>query len=109
MKKENVDNEEIFDITNEIAEEDRTIEKFKKFYPNKFDELEETLLNYRGEIDLKNLKTELLDNMWKHLISKLNYPYEVFKSNNGYQKPLDNLKKEDFFSKSKNDHLVINK
>ena len=62
-----------------------------------------------GEIDSEILKTELPDNKWKHLFLKLSYPYEIFKSNDGYQKPLDNLNKEDFFSKLINDHLKINK
>ena len=30
------------------------------------------------------------------------YPYEFFNSIEDYQKPVDNLKKEDFFSKLKN-------
>ena len=36
------------------------------------------------------------------LRKKLAYPYEYFNSNEGYQKPIDNLKKEDFLSKLKN-------
>ena len=35
---------------------------------------------------------------------KLAYPYQCFNSLNDYQKPVDNLKKEDFFSKLKNDY-----
>ena len=33
---------------------------------------------------------------------KLAYPYEYFKSSDDYNKPVDSLKKEDFFSKLKN-------
>ena len=40
--------------------------------------------------------------MWKYLIKKLAYTYEYFNNIDDYQKPVDFLKKEDFFSKSKN-------
>ena len=33
------------------------------------------------------------------IFKKLAYPYHYFNSINDYQKPVDNLKKEDFFSK----------
>ena len=56
-----------------------------------------------GEKDLKLLKTELPDKS-KYLTKKLAYPYEFFNSIDDYQKPVDNLKKEDFFSKLKNDY-----
>ena len=80
-------------IINEIVEEDRTIEDLKKDYPYKTKKLEEALLNYMGENDLKLLKTEILDK-WKNLTKKLAYPYECFNSVDGYQKPVDNLKKK---------------
>ena len=35
---------------------------------------------------------------------KLAYPYEYFNSNDDFKKPVDKLKKEDFFSKLKNDY-----
>ena len=54
-----------------------------------------------GENDLKILKTGFPDK-WKHLTKKLAYPYEYFNSVEDYQKPVDNLKKEHFFSKLKN-------
>ena len=54
-----------------------------------------------GENDLKILKTEFPDKS-KHLTKKLAYPYEYFNSIDDYQKPVDNLKQEDFFSKLKN-------
>ena len=82
-------------------EDDRTIEDFKKGYPDKFENLEETLLSYMGENDLKILKTEFPDNRWKYLTKKLAYPYECFNSLDDYQKPIHNLQKEDFFSKLK--------
>ena len=54
-----------------------------------------------GENDLNILKTEFPDK-WKFLTKKVAYPYEYFNSFDGYQKPVDNLKKEDFFSSLKN-------
>ena len=53
--------------------------------------------------DLKILKTGFPDK-WKYLTKKLANPYENFISIDDYQKPVDNLKKEDFFSKLKNDY-----
>ena len=38
----------------------------------------------------------------KYLTRKLAFPYEHFNSIDDYQKPVDNLKKENFFSKLKN-------
>ena len=101
LKKEIVDNDEILNIVNKIVEDDRTIKELKKDYPDKINELEEALLNYIGEHDLKILKTGFL-NKWKYLTKKLAYPYEYFNNIEDYQKPVDNLKKEDFFSKMKN-------
>ena len=63
--------------------------------------LEETLLDYMGQNDLKLLKTELPDK-WKYLTEKLSYPYENSNSIDDYQKTVDNLEKEHFFSKLKN-------
>ena len=54
-----------------------------------------------GENDLKLLKTRFPDE-WKYLTKKLAYPYEYLNSIEDYQKPVNNLKKEDFFSKLKN-------
>ena len=39
---------------------------------------------------------------WKYLTKKLAYPYEYSNSIDDYQKPVDDSKKEDFFSKLKN-------
>ena len=94
-------NDEILNIVNEIEEEDRTIKDLKKNYPEEIKCLEEALLNYMGENDLKILKTGFQDK-WKYLTKKLAYPYEYFDCIDDYQKPVDNLKKEDFFSKLKN-------
>ena len=101
LKKEIVDNDEILDIVNEIVEEDKTIKDLKKDYPEEIKNLEEALLNYVGENDLKIIKTGFPD-MWKYLTKKLAYPYEFFNSIEDYQKPVDDLKKEDFFRKLKN-------
>ena len=47
--------------------------------------------------DLKILKREFSDK-WRYLNQKLAHPYEKFKIFEYYQKPVYNLKKEDFFS-----------
>ena len=101
LKKEIVDNDERLDIVNKIVEDDRTVEDLKKEYPNEIINLEEVLLNYMGENDVKFLKTGF-PNKWKYLTEKLAYPYEYFNSIGDYQKLVDNLKKEDFFNKLKN-------
>ena len=54
-----------------------------------------------GENDLKILKTGFPDK-WKYLTRKLAYPYECFNNIDDYQKPGDNLMKEDFFRELKN-------
>ena len=100
LKREIVDNDEILDIVNKIVEEDKTIKDLKK-YPNEINKLEEALLDYMGENDLKFLKTGFPDK-WKFLTKKLAYPYEYFNSIDDYQKPVNNLTKENFFSKLKN-------
>ena len=61
-----------------------------------------------GENDLKILKTGFPDK-WKYLTKKLAYPYEFFNCIEDYQKPVDNLKKEYFFSKLKKKVLMIKK
>ena len=101
LKEEIVDNDEILNIIDEIIEDDKTIKDLKKDYPNEIKNLEEALLNYMGEKDLKILKTRFLDK-WKYLTKKLAYPYEYFNSIEDYQKPVNNLKNELFFSKLKN-------
>ena len=50
------------------------------------------------------MKKEFPDK-WRDLNKKLAYPYEYFNSMEDYQKPVDKLKKEDFFSKLKGDYL----
>ena len=61
MKEEIIDNNEILDFVNEIKEQDRTFENLKKDYSDKIKKLEEALLNYIGENDLKILKTGFPD------------------------------------------------
>ena len=51
--------------------------------------------------DFKNLKKEFPDK-WQYLNKKVAYPYEYFNSTDDYKKPVDNLRKEDIFSKLKN-------
>ena len=108
FKEEIVDNDEILNIVNKIKmliTEDKyqnnSIKDLKKDYPDENKNLEEALLDYMGENDLKVLKTGFPDK-WKYLTKKLAYPYEFFNCIEDYQKPIDNLKKEDFFSKLKN-------
>ena len=101
FKEEIVDNDEILDIVNEMVEDNKTVEDLKKNYPDKIKSLEECLLNYMGENDLKILKTIFTDK-WKYLTKKLAYPYEYFNCLDDYQKPADNLEKKHFFSKLKN-------
>ena len=101
LKKEIVDNDEILNIIDEIIEEDRTIKDLKKDYPEEIKNLEEALLDYMGENDLKILKTGFPDK-WKFLTKKLAYPYEYFNSIDDYQKHVNKLEKKDFFSKLKN-------
>ena len=91
FKEEIVDNNEILKIVNEIKlliEEDKynydSIKDLKKEYPDKIEKLEEALLNYMGENDLKISKTEFPDK-WKYLTKKLAYPYEYFNSLNDYK------------------------
>ena len=50
------------------------------------------------ESDLKIIKREL-PHKWKYLSKKLVYSYEYFNCSDGYQKPVNNLQKENFFSK----------
>ena len=94
LREEVVDNDEILDIINKIGEDDRTIEDLRKDYPEESKNLEEALLNDMGETGFPD--------KWKYLTKKLAYPYEHFKSIDDYQKPINDLKKEDFFSKVKN-------
>ena len=53
-------------------------------------------------VDFIILKKEFPDK-GQYLYKKLAYPYHYFNSINDYQKPVDNLKKKDFFSKLKNE------
>ena len=56
-----------------------------------------------GENDPKDLKTGFPDKS-KYLTKQLAYPYEYFNKIDDYQKLVDNLKKEGFFSKLKIDY-----
>ena len=62
------------------------------------------LVKNLDEDDFKILKKEF-PNKWQYLNKKLAYPYEYFTSTEDYKKPVNDLKKEDFFSKLKNDYL----
>ena len=101
LKKEMVDNDYILKIVTDIGECNRTIKDLEKDYPDKINELEEALLDYKGENDLKILKTGFPDK-WKYLTKKLAYPHEYFNSIEDYKKPVDNLENKKFFSQLKN-------
>ena len=45
-----------------MGEENETFKDLRKDYPEKIIKLEEALLNFRGENDLENLKTEFPEN-----------------------------------------------
>ena len=66
LKKEIVDNEYILYIVTDIGEYNRTIKDLKKDYSDKINKLEEALIDYMGENDLKILKTGFPDK-WKYL------------------------------------------
>ena len=93
LKEEIVDNNnKILNIIDEIIEEIKTIKESKKDFPIEIKNLEEVLPDYRGENDLKILKTGFSDK-WKYVTKKLAYPYEKLNSIDDYKKPVDNLKK----------------
>ena len=61
------------------------------------------LVKNLNENDFEILKKEF-PNKWQYLNKKLAYPYQYFNSIDDYKKPVNSLKKEDFFSKLKNDY-----
>ena len=69
-----------------------------RFLSDSFDKLVKNLI----EDDFKILKEEF-PVKWQYINKNLAYPNEYFNSIGEYQKPIDNLKKEDFFSKLKNE------
>ena len=114
MEEKVVDNDEILKIVIEIrklGKEDRyyndSIKVLEKDYPDKNENLEETLLKYLVDIILKFWKQNfliILSRFLKYLTKKLSYPYEYFNSLDVYQKPVDNVKRQDFFTKLKIDY-----
>ena len=108
FEEEIIDDDEILNIvieTKRLITQNKykidSIKNLRKDHPDKIKELEEALLDYMGENDLKILKTGFPDK-WNYLPKKLAYLYEYFNSIEDYQKPVNNLKKEFFFSKLKN-------
>ena len=93
MKKEIDDNDYILSIVSDIGEYNRTIKGLTKDYSDKINELEKTLLEYKGQNDLKILKTGF-PNKWKNSTKKLANPYEFFRSIEDYKKPVNNLEKK---------------
>ena len=70
-----------------------------RFLSESLDKLVENL----DDDDFKILKKEFPDK-WQYLNKKLAYVYEYFNSIEDYKKPNNDLKKEDFFGKLKNDY-----
>ena len=68
-----------------------------RFLSSSLDELVQNL----DEDDFKILKNKFPDK-WQYLNKKLAYPCENFNNINDYKKTVNNLKKEDFFSKLTN-------
>ena len=108
FEEEIVDNYEILSIINKIKMlntenkyKNDSIKDLKKDCPDNINKIEKVLIDYMGENDPKILKTGFREK-WKNLTKKLAYPYEIFNCIEDYQKPVNNLKKEDFFSKLKN-------
>ena len=107
MRKEVIGDDKILNIINELEnmidknKRNKSIIDLKKNYPDKINELEEALLDYIGENDLKIIKIEFPDK-WRFLTKKLAYPYEYFNSIEDYNKPVDNLENKNFFSNLKN-------
>ena len=56
------------------------------------------LVKKLDEDDFKPLKKKF-SNKWQYLNKTLAYPYEYFNGIDDYEKPVNSLKKEDFFSK----------
>ena len=65
LKRVKTKNDEISNNGKGIGEENRSFEDLKKDYPNGNEKLEEALLIYIGENDLKLLTTEFPDK-WKY-------------------------------------------
>ena len=61
------------------------------------------LVKILDEDDFKILKKEFPEK-WQYLNKKIAYPYQYFNSIDDYKKPVNGLKREDFFSKLKNDY-----
>ena len=93
MKEEIVEKDKKLKIVIEIVEQDKTIKDLKKDYPHKIKILEEALVSYVGENDLKILKTGFPDK-GENLTKKLAYPYEIFSSIEDYRKSVKDLKKK---------------
>ena len=106
LKKEIVD-DNIPNIVNEIEtlkSKDRkndSIEDLKKDLTKEIDNLE-ALNNFISGNHPKILKDEFPDK-WNYMNKSSAYPYEYFNSIDDFQKPVNKFKKEDCFSKLKND------
>ena len=86
-------NEEYISVTSGCI---RFIDSYR-FLSSSFDNLVKILY----EDDFVILKQDFPDK-WQNLNKKVAYPYQYFNTIGDYQKPVNNFKKEDFFSKLKN-------
>ena len=51
------------------------------------------------DVDVFEILRHAFPDHWEFLVTKLAYPYEFYNCVGDYQKPVDNLKNEDFYSK----------
>ena len=94
----------VFVITPETNEEYTSVcygcNRFIDSYRFLSDSLDKLIKNL-NEDDFKILKNEFTDK-WQYINKKLAHPYDFFNSIDDYKKPVDNINKEDFFSKLRN-------
>ena len=67
-----------------------------RFLSSRWDSLVKTLVNIDFEFSKKGVPGK-----WEHPNKQLAYPFDHFNSFDDYKKPVDNLRKGDFFSKLK--------
>ena len=106
-EEETVDNVEILNfffkeikiLIEEVKDKIDSNKDSKIDYADEIEKLEQALLNFISENDLKILKLKFADNKWKYLNKKVANRDEISSTLDGYQKLVDNSQKEDFFGK----------
>ena len=76
----------------EVSYSNDYFEDLKKDYPDEINKLEEALIKYLGDNELKILKSEFPDNWWNYLTKNLSHLFEIFTSIDEYQNPFNDLK-----------------